>query len=745
MSSPRLIPDLLTYAWLLPAVGAVGTWLVGRLETNRRVRGAAWFAVATMAASFLLCVIALAIWWSSHLDRPMAGTFYTLGAFGELSIAAQWYIDGLTVLLFAVVTTVALAVHLFAVGYLDDERTDHYEDHEIEHEALDHSTSAPHYTRPGRLPRFFTFLQLFTFSMLGLLLAGNLLQVFAFWELVGACSYFLIGFYFERPAAAAAATKAFVMNRIGDFGFIVGIMILWTAFGRLNFAGELIPVMRMEDGFALMGRDSSLFDMMAAQQTGQEMPAGAWPQPPRPLPVPQWLLVLAGLGIFAGAVGKSAQLPLSTWLPDAMAGPTPVSALVHSATMVAAGVYLVGRLYPVFLPDVLIVIAYVGAATLVYGATCAAVQTDLKRILAYSTVSQLGYMVLACGVGGRDAGLFHLVTHAFFKSLLFLAAGAVIVACGHVQDVRRLGGLRRKLPITAYTALVGVLAIGGLAVPAFDLFGEAIAFSGYHSKDSILASALAFVRLHPEHGLLFALPLATAGLTAFYMFRFWLLAFAGEPRDEDLYRQVGTTSVWLTGPLIALALLAAFCGIGGTEGPLFRLIESSRGGTVPAAWPPEAFIDAHHTASLWGLLAGAGGALLAIGIYGANLMDSQRTVAFLGPTRTFLLDGWRLDLLYRRSVTKPVRLLGFVVALFDRIIIDSLLHALAALTLAVARFDRLIDERLVDGAVQRLADATYAAGVSIREVQSGRLRQYVMTLAAAAVILFALAVILIPK
>ncbi|MFM8220094.1 MAG: proton-conducting transporter membrane subunit, partial [Planctomycetaceae bacterium] len=246
--------------------------------------------------------------------------------------------------------------------------------------------------------------------------------------------------------------------------------------------------------------------------------------------IPYFLLIAAGLGIFAGCVGKSAQFPLQTWLPDAMEGPTPVSALVHSATMVAAGVYLVGRFYPMFTPEVLLTIAYVGCVTAFMAATIAVVATDIKKVLAYSTISQLGYMMLGLGVGGWGAGLFHLVTHAFFKSLMFLASGSVIHGCHHVQEMPQMGGLRKKMPITAIAMLVGVIAIAGLAIP-----GTPIAFSGYHSKDAVVASALTFSELNPAHFLLFYIPLAGAGITAFYMFRLWFYTFAGEPRDAHVY------------------------------------------------------------------------------------------------------------------------------------------------------------------------------------------------------------------
>ncbi|MCL4148751.1 UNVERIFIED_CONTAM: hypothetical protein GTU68_064935, partial [Idotea baltica] len=343
--------------------------------------------------------------------------------------------------------------------------------------------------------------------MLGLVLAGNIFQVFIFWELVGVCSYLLIGFYVERKSASTAANKAFIMNRVGDFGFLIGLMILWTWFGTFQFANT---------------------------EPGSTAPQGL-------------LLIAAGLGVFAGCVGKSAQFPLQTWLPDAMEGPTPVSALVHSATMVAAGVYLVGRFYPMFTPEVLLVIAYAGCITLFIGATIAVVVTDIKQVLAYSTISQLGYMMLALGVGGWMAGLFHLITHAFFKSLMFLCSGSVIHGCHHEQEMTKMGGLYKKMPITCWAMFVGVVAISG-----------ALSFSGFHSKDAIVASALTFSSLNPVHGLLFFIPLITAGITAFYMFRMWFMTFFGKPKDQHVYDHAHESPRVMTAPLFILAFFAAF-------------------------------------------------------------------------------------------------------------------------------------------------------------------------------------------
>src|SRR5208337_892059 len=314
------------------------------------------------------------------------------------------------------------------------------------------------------------------------------------WELVGICSYLLIGFYYERRSAANAANKAFITNRVGDAGFIIGLLVLWTYLGTFNFA--------------------EIF-----HQIPEQLHNGSFPH---------WLLVVAGLGIFLGCVGKSAQFPLHVWLPDAMEGPTPVSALIHAATMVAAGVYLVGRCYPIFTPEVLLVIAIVGTITLFIAATIAVTATDIKRVLAYSTVSQLGYMMLALGLGGWLAGMFHLFTHAFFKALLFLCSGSVIHATG-TNEMPAMGGLRKKMPWTAGTMLVGCLAIAGAGIPLV------VGLSGYYSKDGILAQAMSFSRSNPLYGYFFWIAVGGAAITAFYMFRLWYMTFAGKPRDEHVY------------------------------------------------------------------------------------------------------------------------------------------------------------------------------------------------------------------
>ncbi|MDX1948646.1 MAG: proton-conducting transporter membrane subunit [Pirellulaceae bacterium] len=526
-----------------------------------------------------------------HAAPPASytGEYYTLGQFGPLRVTISYYIDTLTVLMFCMVTLIATLIHCYAMGYMSDELADVH-DHEVT------LSDGKHLHRPGRFPRFFQYLSLFCFSMLGLVLAGNIAMVFCFWELVGICSYFLIGFYVERKSASTAANKAFIVNRVGDFGMIIGLLAIWSTLGTFAF-GDLTRTdaeghQTVEPGiFSLVrpGPDHALIVPAGmvqadAQESVEVLDSEGNPQTKRVSAVAMisldhalaegglanaeaeiasrtpgwraegygyWILVVAGIGIFCGCVGKSAQFPLHTWLPDAMEGPTPVSALVHSATMVAAGVYLVGRFFPVFTPEVLLVIASIGAITMLLGASIAFTAVDIKRVLAYSTVSQLGLMMLALGVGGWAAGLMHLITHAFFKSLLFMCSGSVIHAV-HTNDMRKMGGLWHKMPVTAITMLIGCLAIAGVSVPFI------IGFSGYTSKDAILEQAYSLWLRNGSawSGIYFVLALGGAAMTSCYMFRMWFMTFVGQPRDEHAYDHAHESPPIMHIPLVILAIFA---------------------------------------------------------------------------------------------------------------------------------------------------------------------------------------------
>ncbi|MCA9238158.1 MAG: hypothetical protein KDA44_21950, partial [Planctomycetales bacterium] len=366
--------------------------------------------------------------------EALYGVFYNLVQFGNLKLDIGYYIDALTVTMFCVVTLIASCVHFYAIGYMHDELHEPYTDHEV---TLSDGT---HLVRKGRFYRFFQYLSLFCFSMLGIVIAGNLAMAFVFWELVGICSYFLIGFYIERHSASTAANKAFIVNRVGDFGMLIGMMALWASLGTFAFGdlqndkGEIVEpgvftqLHTEENHYALHPTESMEIEgarIVGKGEDGEPNHAG------------HWLLLIAGVGIFCGCVGKSAQFPLHVWLPDAMEGPTPVSAMIHAATMVSAGVFLVVRMFPLFYvageaaPGALTFVAFIGAFTAIFASTIAVAQWDIKRVLAYSTISQLGFMIAALGVGAYVAALFHLITHAFFKALLFLGSGSVIHGVEH--------------------------------------------------------------------------------------------------------------------------------------------------------------------------------------------------------------------------------------------------------------------------------------------------------------------------
>ena len=674
-------------------------------------------------------------------------------------------IDMLTAVMFMMVTLVATLIHLFSIGYMSDELQETVEDHEVH-------TDKGHLQRRGRYGRFFMFLSLFSFSMLNLILTDNLFQIFVSWELVGICSYLLIGFYFERTSASNAANKAFIVNRVGDAGFIIGLLIIWTYFGTFNFQ-EIFTRIRCPEvdyhGEIKIDKKNAAHQFIRGNitpETGRSYSAitldkggdtalifprvtkGHWDGPSSRTVasnepsateysyIPYWLLVAAGLGIFMGCVGKSAQFPLQVWLPDAMEGPTPVSALIHAATMVAAGVYLVGRCYPLFTPEVLLTIAYVGAITLFVAATVAVVMTDIKKVLAYSTVSQLGYMMLSLGVGGWTAGLLHLLTHAFFKALLFLGSGSVIYGCHHQQDMLKMGGLYPKMKITAITMLIGVLAIAGIPL-----------FSGWYSKDEILAGAFGFAMKNQQHFLLFLLPLVTAGITTFYMFRMWFMTFTGKPRDHHVYEHSQESPWTMTVPLIVLAVFSvcvAWPMPDSTGWPLLDAEKSWLGHELHHYNQPEAvnvdfksaLASAQDNHTIVGLLAlgvvGIGLAFALLLYYNGVLDPNEAKEQFPGVHR-FLTCKWYFDELYSALIVRPGIIIAHWCRSFDANVIDGFVHLLARWNLFTSRWSGRFDKGIVDGFANLLADVSYGIGNWLRNVQTGYLRSYILFLALAAV------------
>ncbi len=604
-------------------------------------------------------------------------------------------VDNLTVLMFLMVTFVATIVHLYSIAYMRGD---------------------------PRYPRYFAFLSLFCFAMLGLVASSSLFLVFVFWELVGVCSYLLIGFRVEDGAHVDAASKAFVVNRIGDVGMLVALGLIWAHLGTFEIR-ELNRTIRDDRGrLNIRAVDGGTAVALVDPASGREVVDGSTGLPRR---IGYGMLAVAGLGLFAGSVGKSAQFPLHVWLPDAMAGPTPVSALIHAATMVAAGVYLVGRASPMFTPEVLLTVAYAGGITLILGATIAMVQTDFKKVLAYSTVSQLGFMMLGLGVGGRSAGLFHLLTHASSKALLFLGAGSVYLAV-RTYEMPELGGLYRRMKVTALTMLAATMAISG--VPPF---------SGFASKDAVLASALHLAIARPGHVLLFVLPAVGAALTAFYLFRLWFLIFAGSPRGDAASRaeEGGRLLTW---PLIALAVPTVAVGWPVTILPFFGF-EPILGRMLEYGEPIES-LDVGGVrwwalgASVLVASAGVGlGALYYAPRDAWRRLDPKRTARRFGPIHEFLVRRGYFDELYRAAVVGPTMAIARAVGWADRRLVDGLVDGSARLVGRLSRWEGAFDRIAVDRLVGLVAAAVYAAGDRGRRIQSGRIRGYLMVLAVAVV------------
>ena len=463
------------FPWLILFLPLVATAVI-TLFTLRNKTLSSLISIGAVVAGFILTVLFISA-NGFHIDAETSTNWLSIGG---LKVDFGLKLDALSLMMLLIVTGVGGAIHIYSFGYMHEDKG---------------------------MARFFAFMSLFTFSMLGIVLANNFLQMFIFWELVGVSSYLLIGFWFEKPSAGDAAKKAFITNRLGDFGFMWGILLVWGLLGSLNFRD--LKTMLESNPAAL----------------------GVW-------------ATVAGLLIFCGAAGKSAQFPLHVWLADAMEGPTPVSALIHAATMVAAGVYMLCRVFFLLDPGALNVIAYVGGFTALLAALIAVQQNDIKRILAYSTLSQLGYMVMAVGLAGQTPAMFHLTTHAFFKALLFLGAGSVIHALHEEQDIWKMGGLLNKMPITFWTFFVGTLALSGFPP-----------FSGFYSKDSILGQAL-----EQKNYLLFAVGAGVAGLTTFYMFRLFFVAFLGEARTEKA-RHAHESPAVMSWPLLVLAVFAVAGGV----------------------------------------------------------------------------------------------------------------------------------------------------------------------------------------
>ena len=569
-------------------------------------------------------------------------------AFGGVTLNFGVMIDPLSCTMLLVVTTIGTLIQIYSIGYMHGD---------------------------PRFSRFFAYMSLFTASMLGLVLADNLLALFIFWEGVGLCSYLLISFWFERPSAAKAGMKAFITTRIGDVGLLIGILILFSSTGTFSFSGL-------------------------------EHASGNYA-----------LFTVAAFLIFSGAVGKSAQFPLHVWLPDAMEGPTPVSALIHAATMVAAGVYLVGRTFWLFSshPLSLIWVAYIGAITALFAASIATVNNDIKRILAYSTISQLGLMMMGLGMGGYSAGVFHLVTHAFFKALLFLCAGSVIHAIG-TQDIQKMGGLLPKLKVTGVTFIIASLAISG--VPPF---------SGFWSKDEILSEAL-----KAGHPVLFMIGILTSVLTAFYIFRLIFLVLFGKMRSE-LHPHESPKVMII--PLSVLALFAIFIGFIGSPftGYAFQGFLHFEPGGIQEALKPNHFVMLVSTLI----------AILGIGFaYSVCILNNKILPAAFRAKFTLLYraayNKYYIDEIYDFIFIKPCILLSNLAFRFDSSVVDGAVNKSTGITVMVSKLQAWFDAHIIDGLVNLTAKIINTFSLLLRLVQTGLVQFYILVaiLSLVAIILF---------
>ena len=568
--------------WIILFLPLLATALITLFTLNCRTKSSL-ISISAVVAGFVLTIVFIA---ANGWHPAVSETSKNWLVIGDLHADFGLKLDALSMMMMLIVTGVGGAIHIYSYGYMDEDK--------------------------GKA-RFFAFMSLFTFSMLGIVLANNFLEMFIFWELVGVSSYLLIGFWFEKPSAGDAAKKAFIVNRLGDFGFLLGILMVWGLLGSLNF-GVLDAAIKANP--AALGASATL----------------------------------AGLLVFCGAMGKSAQFPLHVWLPDAMEGPTPVSALIHAATMVAAGVYMLCRTLFLFDADALHVIAYIGGFTSLLAALIAVQQNDIKRIIAYSTLSQLGYMVMAVGLNGPTPAMFHLTTHAFFKALLFLSAGSVIIGMHHEQDIWQMGNLRKKMPITFWTFLIGALALSG--VPPF---------SGFYSKDSIFAQALL------QHNyLLFGVAVFVAALTAFYTFRLFFVVFFGKEKSKAASHAHESPLV-MTLPLVALAVFAAiggFIGIWNNYGSQFLADHETLSVVQQVLEPLHNIVP-----MLFGLGAAAVGIFLAYSLY--NNVTTDPLPAKLGGLAKAMKNKFYFDELYEATFVRAHDFIASICDVIDRWILEG--------------------------------------------------------------------------
>ncbi|HEX9655270.1 MAG TPA: NADH-quinone oxidoreductase subunit L [bacterium] len=630
---------MIDYIWLIPAFPLLGFFINGLFGPRFKERHVGRVAVGAIGMSFIAAIaLFFEILSLPAPERVITRTIYTWIQTGNFEASISFLLDPLSMVMVFVVTGVGLLIHIYSIGYMHGDRG---------------------------FARYFAFLNLFTFAMLILVLADNFLLLFVGWEGVGLCSYLLIGFWYEDVNNANAGKKAFIVNRIGDFGFLLGMFLIFAHFGSLHF--------------------NTVFGQLATAQLSSA------------------LATVIALLLFVGATGKSAQIPLFVWLPDAMAGPTPVSALIHAATMVTAGVYMLARCHAIFLqaPVAMHVVAIIGLATAFLAATIALVHTDIKKVLAYSTISQLGYMFLACGVGAFGAGIFHLTTHAYFKALLFLSAGSVMHALHNETDMTKMGGLKNQLPITYRVFLAGAMALAGVPF-----------LSGFFSKDEILWKTVNNIDFHGFE--LWLVGVVVAGMTAFYTFRLIFMTFHGYSRvAEEKAQHIHESPTVMTGPLVVLAFLSI---IGGWIGiphyfnqfdhflePVFSQYVISE--HFEGSFTYELFtITVSIIIAFWGIG-------LAYLFYVAKPSMPLNLSLRLKRTYNFLYHKWYVDELYDFMIVRPI-------AFFS----DVLLW-------------RWVDIKFIDGTINTVAALMQRLSEVSRRAQSGMVQNYALSLVIGVVLL----------
>ena len=627
-------------------------------------------AILTTLALSISMFVSMLIEYEPGFSHEASFSWINLSAF---QVDLGFLVDNITIIMLLVVSLISSMTHIFSTKYLEGDI---------------------------RYSRYYAYLGLFTFSMNGIVLANNLISLYMFWELVGVSSYLLIQHWFEKDSAADAAKKAFLTNRVGDIGFFIGIMLIFSTVGAFTY--------------------SDIFAGVADGTIGGT------------------ILTFAGIGLFLGAMGKSSQFPLHIWLPDAMEGPTPVSALMHAATMVAAGVYMSVRIFPLFTPDALTVVAYVGGFTALFAASIAITQNDIKKVLAYSTVSQLGYMILAVGVGNYVAAFFHLLTHAMFKACLFYGSGSVIHAMHHSlhelndhdtdpQDMRNMGGFKSKMPITYWTMAIATLTISGVPF-----------FSGFLSKDAILAGTLAFAQHYPQHFLLPLFGFGAAAITAFYMFRLIFMTFHGEAKMPKVFKGIHESPRAMTFPLILLSSLSFFIFYTlpylnpfSDHGWFTELIQASDSvvkGNPTAGEIYEGIHHAHYPAMALSLLVAGFGIGMATLMYMKKKISADIWSAKMGFLYKLSLNKYFFDENYDRFLYQPVLKLSRAIAyadwdLYDKYFINGFGRVTKWLAFLTGRLDYDgLDQKLVDG-VGRTAQGF---GNQLKNVQTGRLQNYML-------------------